>query len=388
MNNINIFVSSTCYDLSQIRVDISEFIENSGHNPILSEFENFPITPELNTIENCIKIVKENADILVLIVGNRYGNVIENGKSITNNEFLVAKQKGIPIFCFIDKSTLNALNFWKKNKDADFSHIVDNTEIFEFISSIRENSKIWTFPFEKAQDIIKTLKIQLSYLFKDSLKAKSIIDEKISDFFKLNLSSKALKIIVEEDTMFEYMFLAQVFIDEIQKKEFLKNDIEYSILIEPKHIVNDLYEIPNWAQERIATAQNIVGGFSSLVNNALLKFLNEPGKSADLKGLYYTAMKYAQLYESLLNWSIETRSTYIEESYNHVKMDLSELVLKPSDQIWDFPFKIKKQLEKVKEKVLNGEKDLNLEIELTLEMDKKVLERIHRNTSELSNSLN
>ncbi len=388
MNNINIFVSSTCYDLSQIRVDISEFIENSGHNPILSEFENFPITPELNTIENCIKIVKENADILVLIVGNRYGNVIENGKSITNNEFLVAKQKGIPIFCFIDKSTLNALNFWKKNKDADFSHIVDNTEIFEFISSIRENSKIWTFPFEKAQDIIRTLKIQLSYLFKDSLKAKSIIDEKISDFFKLNLSSKALKIIVEEDTMFEYMFLAQVFIDEIQKKEFLKNDIEYSILIEPKHIVNDLYDIPNWAQERIATAQNIVGGFSSLVNNALLKFLNEPGKPADLKGLYYTAMKYAQLYESLLNWSIETRSTYIEESYNHVKMDLSELVLKPSDQIWEFPFKIKKQLEKVKEKVLNGEKDLNLEIELTLEMDKNVLERIHRNTNELSNSLN
>ncbi|KJD31331.1 hypothetical protein PW52_16715 [Tamlana sedimentorum] len=388
MNNINIFVSSTCYDLSQIRVDISEFIENSGHNPILSEFENFPITPELNTIENCIKIVKENADILVLIVGNRYGNVIENGKSITNNEFLVAKQKGIPIFCFIDKSTLNALNFWKKNKDADFSHIVDNTEIFEFISNIRESSKIWTFPFEKAQDIIRTLKVQLSYLFKDSLKAKSIIDEKISDFFKLNLSNKALQIIVEEDTMFEYMFLAQVFIDEIQKKEFLKNDIEYSILIEPKHIVNDLYDIPNWAQERIATAQNIVGGFSSLVNNALLKFLNEPGKPADLKGLYYTAMKYAQLYESLLNWSIETRSTYIEESCNHVKMDLSELVLKPSEQIWNFPFKIKKQLEKVKEKVLNGEKDINLEIELTLELDKNVLERIHRNTSELSNSLN
>ena len=175
MNNINIFVSSTCYDLSQVRTDISDFIKNSGHNPILSEFENFPISPDLTTIENCIKIVKENADILVLIVGSRYGNVIENGKSITNNEFLTAKQKGIPIFCFIEKNVLTALTFWEANKTADFSKIVDNTQIFEFILDIRNNSKIWTFPFEKAQEIISTLKIQLSYLFKNSLVAKKII---------------------------------------------------------------------------------------------------------------------------------------------------------------------------------------------------------------------
>ena len=113
MNNLNIFVSSTCYDLSQIRTDISEFIINAGHNAILSEFENFPISPDLNTVENCIKIVKENADILVLIIGARYGNVSDNGKSITNNEFLVARQKGIPIFCFIDKHILSALSFWR-----------------------------------------------------------------------------------------------------------------------------------------------------------------------------------------------------------------------------------------------------------------------------------
>ena len=159
----------------------------------------------------------------------------------------------------------------------------------------------------------------MSYLFKDSLKAKSIIDQKISDFFKLNLSSKALKIIVEEDTMFEYMFLAQVFVDEIQKKEFLRNDIEYSILTEPKHTVNDINDIPNWAGERLATAQNITGGFSSLVNDALIKFLNEPGEPADLKGLHYVAIKYAQLYESLLKWSIETKSTYIPEEFIHIK---------------------------------------------------------------------
>jgi hypothetical protein len=51
MDNLNIFVSSTCYDLSQVRTDISEFIINAGHNAILSEFENFPISSDLNTVE-------------------------------------------------------------------------------------------------------------------------------------------------------------------------------------------------------------------------------------------------------------------------------------------------------------------------------------------------
>ena len=78
MNNLNIFVSSTCYDLSQIRTDLSEFIASNGHLPVLSEFQNFPINPQKNTIENCINSVKENADVLLLIVGNRYGSLINH----------------------------------------------------------------------------------------------------------------------------------------------------------------------------------------------------------------------------------------------------------------------------------------------------------------------
>ena len=385
MNNLNIFVSSTCYDLSQIRVDISEFIENSGHKSILSEFENFPISPELNTIENCVKIVKENADILILIVGNRYGNIIENGKSITNNEFLVAKQKGIPIFCFIDKKTLNAINFWKNNKNGDFSNIVDNTKIFEFIVDIRENSKIWTFPFEKAQDIVNTLKIQLSYLFKSSLKIKKILDDNIPEFLKLNLSEKSLKILIEKKDLFEYLFLAQVLVDEIQKKEFLKNDIEYSIITKPKHIVHDVEDVIKWTSERFSTANNIIGGFSNITNVALPKFINEPGKPSDIKGLYYFAIKYAELYESLLNWTIETKSTLIDDEFEFVKNDLSELILSPSEQTWNFPFKIQNGLKKAEEKIILGEKTDDLDFNLTIELDKEIIDRIMNNIQRLKN---
>ena len=57
--NLNIFVSSTCYDLSQIRKDLRDFITGLGHNPILSEQNEFPIDPQIDNWENCINAVKD-----------------------------------------------------------------------------------------------------------------------------------------------------------------------------------------------------------------------------------------------------------------------------------------------------------------------------------------
>lgn len=100
MAKVNIFVSSTCYDLSQIRNDIKQCIIDLGHTPILSEQKDFPIDPQLSSTENCINAVKNEADIFVLIIGNKYGSVLKSGQSITNTEFLTAVNKGIPIYTF------------------------------------------------------------------------------------------------------------------------------------------------------------------------------------------------------------------------------------------------------------------------------------------------
>lgn len=59
----SIFVSSTCYDLKQIRRDIREFIEaDLGYEAILSEYDSFPIDPDKDTINNCLRVVEQRAD--------------------------------------------------------------------------------------------------------------------------------------------------------------------------------------------------------------------------------------------------------------------------------------------------------------------------------------
>ena len=47
-----VFVSSTCYDLKQVRADLKEFFEFTyGFNAILSEFDSFPIDTNIGPIE-------------------------------------------------------------------------------------------------------------------------------------------------------------------------------------------------------------------------------------------------------------------------------------------------------------------------------------------------
>ena len=36
MAGVNIFISSTCYDLSQARQDLRDFISGLGHTPMMS----------------------------------------------------------------------------------------------------------------------------------------------------------------------------------------------------------------------------------------------------------------------------------------------------------------------------------------------------------------
>ncbi len=104
-NPTSMFVSSTCYDLGQIRADLGQFADTMGLDAVLSEFDSFPVDPNQDTIANCLDAVRHRADIFILVIGGRYGSVNETGKSITNLEFLEAQAKGIPKYVFVSKNT-------------------------------------------------------------------------------------------------------------------------------------------------------------------------------------------------------------------------------------------------------------------------------------------
>lgn len=214
-----IFISSTCYDLRQVREDLKDFFENNyGFDAMLSEFDSFPIDPCIGTFENCLNNVDNCADIFVLIVGTRYGFITDKGKSITNLEYLHAKAKGIPLFVFISKQLYNTLPLWRENKNGDFSSITDNTKIFEFIAEIYDESQQWIYTYETVRDITSTMKNQLRLIFADGLNYKKSITDLQYPVLDSDIPAGAVRALIEQPFAWEYKFLAHV----------LKNEFDVS----------------------------------------------------------------------------------------------------------------------------------------------------------------
>ena len=68
-----------------------------GLETIMFEFASYPLNSLWGIIDNCLRAVEQRADILVLNVDGKYDFITKNGKSITNLEYLQAKEKGISL---------------------------------------------------------------------------------------------------------------------------------------------------------------------------------------------------------------------------------------------------------------------------------------------------
>ena len=356
--NLNIFVSSTCYDLSQIRKDLREFITGLGHNPILSEQNDFPIDPQLDNWENCINAVKVFADIFVLIIGNKYGSVGETGKSITNTEYLTAVQKGIPIYTFSLKQMTTILPLWERNPDADFSDVVDNKQIFKFLVDVRKKSGRWNFEFESAQDIMDTLRKQLSILFRNSLELrKKIVSSPYEDLYS-KISSKALNIIMQKEENYDIKFFMQVMLDGIIECRELKNDYLYSILLKPLHERRNYGELFLWIDNKFDELKSYIDSLHKL-SNAFTTFYKDNDDESDLRGLYYVASTYIEFYANLLKWGVSVKGMAVPKDCRHLMEILSEMPSSIIDEMEKFPIDSMKKIAVCTEKSKKGtiEKD-------------------------------
>jgi hypothetical protein len=373
MNQLRVFVSSTCYDLSQIRADLFDFISNLGYQPVLSEHSSFPINPDNDTINNCIENVK-SSDIFILIVGNRYGHVIDNGKSVTNTEYLYAKKIGIPIYVFIYKPIITLLPVWRQNRGADFSNSIDSTLIFDFVDLLRSVDKNWCFEFEKAQDIIHTVRIQFSHLFKGALLIKRKFNSFEKPEFWDKLSANAINVAIKEELLYEVQFFIQVLDDELSKHEDLKLDHEYQILLGCDRRIDDPFKLLDWVSEQSESLIQFINTGTTLLNKAYPKYYGEPGVKSDLKGLYYVACSFARLYKEMITWSINISSTSVLQDFELIRDSLSKYSVLFATRIWDFPKQVMKEILDAKERVNSGESGININVSLTLEVEKEAQE--------------
>lgn len=157
----NIFISSTCYDLYDIRSELAYFLKKHNRNVLWSESIDFPVDYTIHSHDVCLNNVKK-ADLLILIIDKRYGGIYA-GKlypprniSITQYEVEIAKEMGIPVVTFVRNTTWVEKAIYKHNKRKGINIIpfyVEKIEVFDLIEYIQHSNANWINQFENSIDL-------------------------------------------------------------------------------------------------------------------------------------------------------------------------------------------------------------------------------------------
>jgi len=342
MSRTKIFVSSTFFDLAQVRDDIRTTITELGHEALLNEYPSFPVNPSIDTIENCKKAVR-SSDFFVLIIGGRRGSLDPvSGKSITNVEYDAALQSGIDCFIFVNEQMMILLEVWNTNPNADFSNLVDSPHVFEFIAKIK-SAQQWIFTFKRASEISAILRHQLSVFLKDLLDRKRTgrLDP-IREF--ATETARARQLALDRPPRWEYRLTEELLRSKLSDLRREYEDFEKGLLFRPNKPISAL-EYVNWVGSKIEEPITLAHIIKYAMERELPVAHGKPGEPGDAVQILRAVNKMANACRSLLDWELEIASLKPPSHLKSLGDALHGLTLAMIDELWRLPDEISKALE-------------------------------------------
>lgn len=316
MSNTRVFVSSTCYDLAAVREDLRRFIIQLGHEPLLSEYPSFPVNPDETAITNCKKSVVAHTDVLFLIIGGKRGALDPlSGKSVTNLEYVTARDHGVPCFVFISRPVLTLLPIWKKNPTADFTAAVDYPEVFTFIDKIQtENS--WIFPFDKTAEIQECLSFQLSHMLRELLtRHRAGTLDPVASY--ASESSEAQRLAREKPKYWEFLLTAELLKNKIAevRRQFERQKIGLAHV--PSRLLSGR-EFLDWVQAKLHDLISVIGALQKQLP-IIQDSWGPPGKPGDVQKIKQGVDEFIQLCNQLVDWEKDLQSNIPPEPARRLK---------------------------------------------------------------------
>ena len=275
-----------------------------GYEPILFESGDIPFHHDKPLDISCYKEI-ENSHMQVLIIGGRYGSkvseevhenkeieeedIYKHFNSITRKEYLTAREKGIPIFIFVEKGVFAEYQTFKQNRKNEsivYAH-VDNVNVFRLLDEIiNQRTNNFVKDFEHVDDIQNWLTFQWAGLFADfltnrssQLKLKNLSSE-IADLKAINSALKeyteAIMKSIKPDDYTEI-------IEKEQRKMLLRTAVRFRREPMIRHILDNYLE----EKERPLPKELFMKFKDSEDINGFLKFLKiSPASRRDFLNKY------------------------------------------------------------------------------------------------------
>jgi hypothetical protein len=182
---MKVFVSSTVYDLIDIRAEVSGLLTSMGIAPVLSDdkLSEFDTAHATNSIETCLINVKDSDEVIVILdqrYGPRLGKLGFENISATHLEYNRARELKKPIHVFVRDRLEADFTTWKKNRKSDDLRLpwVDQADfgMFTLLDEHRKLSptddKNWFSTFATAID----LKHAIRRILEPRIKPTRIVD--------------------------------------------------------------------------------------------------------------------------------------------------------------------------------------------------------------------
>jgi hypothetical protein len=167
---MKVFVSSTCYDLIDVRTELYEDLRDLGVSPMFSELKESEFRAstqaEVNSIETCLENVR-SADEIIVILSQRYGRPIPayGDKSATHVEYLEAINQKKPIRFFIRDRLIADWSAWRAADEpakpkTTWAKAEQAKRLFDFMSERKKLADInnWYWPYTTSFDLRKTIR--------------------------------------------------------------------------------------------------------------------------------------------------------------------------------------------------------------------------------------
>ena len=161
-----IFLSSTIYDLRDLREVVQSELRKEGYTVLSSEDGSIPVDSSKHSYEVCLQAARD-CDCLVAVIDGRFGGTMPDGKtSITLAEVEAALNKGRQIYVFVRQGVWDAKEVYNAHAKAGHpfvkNKVVDDKRVFDVIDVIRKRAKAnWIFPFNKVNELITIILFQL-----------------------------------------------------------------------------------------------------------------------------------------------------------------------------------------------------------------------------------
>lgn len=284
-----------------------------GHDPVLSEYPSFPVSPELSTVENCKRVVRERADLLVLIVGGKRGSLDpQTQKSVVNSEYQEARLTGLDCIVFVDKQVWDLLPIYSKNKGIDFAPTVDNPAVFSFIEQIIEDTK-WVFPFTRTEDILTTLRVQLSTRFRDLL-VRSRQNRLFVPSAFVAEPGHITRIAVDKDELWEFRLACALLKDRSRKIDERFAELESGFVVRRTKFLPGPDTL-NYIQDLLDDLLNTMQALSRILSEQLTPSFGPPGVPGDAEKIKAACDNLYSLYLTLFEWELDVRFVRPHEAF-------------------------------------------------------------------------